>query len=478
MVCSFTGNRDGVDGDPEAFDITADRGDAKPLTFGAGIHYCLGANLARAELQEALAFLPARMPGLALDGEAELGSIHGIYGLDRLPLSMELGLAHFLTDYGMQPTELGPHGRGARLRVAASRRAHAHPGQPRDAVPGRRRAAAASTATRSTRSWRSPRSRRSRERHQDRHRRLPRDPARPDRDREGGRDARPRSRAGASCSASAPAGTVEEMRNHGTDPKTRFRRHARAHRGDEGDLDGGRGRVPRRASSTSTRSGAGRSRCRSRTRRCSRRRRARRCSTAWSPTATSGSRTASRHPEELGARIAELQRRAEAAGRGRIPVTVFGAKPERPLARAPEGSRRRRARCSTSGPASPARSSATSTSSPRWRRSGTPRRARPVAVAVEVRVQGAARGRADAAVRAPPRAGRQAARLRGQARAGARGRVRGLGRVRQGRRAEAAGGAARPAPRARRPVRGADRATRSATTSCGASGPRSPGSAG
>ena len=86
MVCAFTGNRDGVVGDPEAFDITADRGGAKPLTFGAGIHYCLGANLARAELQEALAFLPARMPGLALAGEAELGSIHGIYGLERLPL--------------------------------------------------------------------------------------------------------------------------------------------------------------------------------------------------------------------------------------------------------------------------------------------------------------------------------------------------------------------------------------------------------
>jgi cytochrome P450 len=86
MVCAFTGNRDGVDGEPDAFDITAERGDAKPLTFGAGIHYCLGANLARAELQEALAFLPARMPGLALDGEAELASVHGIYGLDSLPI--------------------------------------------------------------------------------------------------------------------------------------------------------------------------------------------------------------------------------------------------------------------------------------------------------------------------------------------------------------------------------------------------------
>src|SRR4029434_869584 len=36
MVCSFAGNRDGVEGDPEEFDITAERGDAKPLTFGAG----------------------------------------------------------------------------------------------------------------------------------------------------------------------------------------------------------------------------------------------------------------------------------------------------------------------------------------------------------------------------------------------------------------------------------------------------------
>ena len=84
MVCAFTGNRDGVD--PDAFDITADRSDAKPLTFGAGIHYCLGANLARGELQEALTFLPARMPGLALDGVPELGSVHGIYGLDSLPI--------------------------------------------------------------------------------------------------------------------------------------------------------------------------------------------------------------------------------------------------------------------------------------------------------------------------------------------------------------------------------------------------------
>ena len=82
LVCAFTGNRDG---EPEEFDITAERV-GKPLTFGAGVHYCLGANLARAELQEALSFLAPRMPGLALDGEPEYGSIDGIYGMDALPV--------------------------------------------------------------------------------------------------------------------------------------------------------------------------------------------------------------------------------------------------------------------------------------------------------------------------------------------------------------------------------------------------------
>jgi cytochrome P450 len=83
LVCAFTGNREGL---ADAFDITADRTNAKPLTFGAGIHYCLGANLARAEMQEALTFLAPRLPDLALDGEPVYGSIDGIYGLDALPI--------------------------------------------------------------------------------------------------------------------------------------------------------------------------------------------------------------------------------------------------------------------------------------------------------------------------------------------------------------------------------------------------------
>ncbi len=82
-VCSERANRETRGG--ETFDITAAR-DPRLFTFGAGPHFCLGANLARAELEEALAFLAPRMPGLALDGEPRLGGVEGIYGIEALPL--------------------------------------------------------------------------------------------------------------------------------------------------------------------------------------------------------------------------------------------------------------------------------------------------------------------------------------------------------------------------------------------------------
>jgi hypothetical protein len=46
-----------------------------------------GANLARAELEEALAFLAPRTPGLALDGPPQLGGVEGVYGVDKLPIT-------------------------------------------------------------------------------------------------------------------------------------------------------------------------------------------------------------------------------------------------------------------------------------------------------------------------------------------------------------------------------------------------------
>jgi cytochrome P450 len=82
-----SGDGDGAgEGDAESFDITSHRPKARALTFGAGVHYCLGANLARLELEEGLSFLARNMPRLELDGEPVFESILGIYGLAELPI--------------------------------------------------------------------------------------------------------------------------------------------------------------------------------------------------------------------------------------------------------------------------------------------------------------------------------------------------------------------------------------------------------
>jgi hypothetical protein len=82
-ICAERANREGEGG--ERFDISVGH-DSRLLTFGAGPHYCLGANLARAELEEALRFLAPRMPGLDLDGPVSFGGIEGIYGIEAMPL--------------------------------------------------------------------------------------------------------------------------------------------------------------------------------------------------------------------------------------------------------------------------------------------------------------------------------------------------------------------------------------------------------
>jgi cytochrome P450 len=88
LAASVTANRDpGGWRAPGEFDITADRERAKPLTFGAGPHFCLGANLARAELQEAFKFLAARMPELEPTGDPVYDTPLGVYGLDSLPIA-------------------------------------------------------------------------------------------------------------------------------------------------------------------------------------------------------------------------------------------------------------------------------------------------------------------------------------------------------------------------------------------------------
>ena len=83
-----TGNYDAsVFPTPETFDITREPVGQPHLSLGAGIHYCLGASLARAELQEAFTVLSQRMLNLELDGPIVYKPAGiGIFGPASLPV--------------------------------------------------------------------------------------------------------------------------------------------------------------------------------------------------------------------------------------------------------------------------------------------------------------------------------------------------------------------------------------------------------
>jgi len=84
-------NRDeSVFSDPLTFDIRREPSGQPQMTFGSGIHYCLGAALARAEQQEALPILAERMPNLALDGPVEWKPAGtAIYGPQKLSITFD-----------------------------------------------------------------------------------------------------------------------------------------------------------------------------------------------------------------------------------------------------------------------------------------------------------------------------------------------------------------------------------------------------
>lgn len=71
--------------DPDRFDIG--RGDTAHVGFGGGIHFCVGAPLARQELEVSLAGLVANFPGLAMVTEPEYQPNFVIRGLQALHLS-------------------------------------------------------------------------------------------------------------------------------------------------------------------------------------------------------------------------------------------------------------------------------------------------------------------------------------------------------------------------------------------------------
>jgi cytochrome P450 len=80
------GNRDPERfADPERLDLG--RRDNAPLSFGGGIHYCLGAPLARLEAQIAFPALRARHPSLSLSGDPERRDSLTLRGYTKLPVS-------------------------------------------------------------------------------------------------------------------------------------------------------------------------------------------------------------------------------------------------------------------------------------------------------------------------------------------------------------------------------------------------------
>jgi len=91
LVIANTGaaNRDpAVYDDPDRLDITRD-GVPAMQTFGAGMHYCLGANLARLELAEALVLMTRRMPNARRTGPAPWKALSGLSGPATLPIAFD-----------------------------------------------------------------------------------------------------------------------------------------------------------------------------------------------------------------------------------------------------------------------------------------------------------------------------------------------------------------------------------------------------
>ncbi|RSM46463.1 cytochrome P450 [Amycolatopsis balhimycina DSM 5908] len=79
-----------ADRDPRQFpdpdELRFDREDNQHLGFGHGVHHCLGAPLARAELQEGLRALLAKLPGLHIAGDIVWKIEMPVRGAQRMPI--------------------------------------------------------------------------------------------------------------------------------------------------------------------------------------------------------------------------------------------------------------------------------------------------------------------------------------------------------------------------------------------------------
>jgi cytochrome P450 len=77
--------------DPKAFaepeKFIPGRSDQKIVSFGAGIHFCIGAPLARMEMAISVATLFRRLPKLSLAGEPRFSDSYHFHGLETLTVN-------------------------------------------------------------------------------------------------------------------------------------------------------------------------------------------------------------------------------------------------------------------------------------------------------------------------------------------------------------------------------------------------------
>ena len=76
---------------PEPLTFKPERNEGQNLSFGAGIHFCIGAPLARLEMNTVLPILFDRLPGLCLAEEPQVKDVYHFHGLEALRLSWSAG---------------------------------------------------------------------------------------------------------------------------------------------------------------------------------------------------------------------------------------------------------------------------------------------------------------------------------------------------------------------------------------------------
>ena len=82
LLLAAAGRDPAIHDDPHRFN--PDRTAPAHLAFGAGLHFCVGAPLARLELQIALSVLFRRLPGLRLADTPRYADLYHFHGLERL----------------------------------------------------------------------------------------------------------------------------------------------------------------------------------------------------------------------------------------------------------------------------------------------------------------------------------------------------------------------------------------------------------